>query len=255
MTQVLQAHTDSDWHAWHFNRNREAISPAGATCLSQTQWITSTSLRDAHTFPGFPGRWYRRGGGVVGAHLPQPFTTTGTVQIHPGELFVAGQYTLTVIERLGEFALQIFDANNPQRFEFHSIAAFPPAEEWRINARFFPEPDTVNSVAADGVIVATPTAGWVHFLKDRVDYRLRVLVHNNSLRAVFSDNSSALGVYHHRCIDIPRPDAEGNTVIDFNRAFLPPKALNKNFLCIVPSINNHLNLSVTAGEKWVVAGA
>lgn len=190
----------------------------------------------------------------MGAHLPPAFATTGTVQLRPGELLIAEDFTLTVIERLGQFALQVFDARNPKRFEFHSIAAFPPSEEWRIEARFFPEPDTVNTAAADGVIVATPTAGWVHFLKGRLDYRLRVTVQKNNLRALFSDNSSTLGVYQHRFVDIPRPDAEGNTIIDFNRAYLPPKALNRKFLCPSPSLNNHLNLTVEAGEKWVVAG-
>ena len=257
MTHTLQATNPLDqtaWHAWHFSRNKEAISRTGATSLSATEWISATALKDAHTFPSLPGRWYQRGGGVVGAHLPPAFATTGTVQLRPGELLIAEDFTLTVIERLGQFALQIFDARNPTRFEFHSIAAFPPSEEWRIEARFFPEPDTVNTAAADGVIVATPTAGWVHFLKGRLDYRLRVTVQKNNLRALFSDNSSTLGVYQHRFVDIPRPDAEGNTIIDFNRAYLPPKALNRKFLCPSPSLNNHLNLTVEAGEKWVVAG-
>ncbi|ANE05158.1 DUF1684 domain-containing protein [Corynebacterium crudilactis] len=245
---------ETEWHAWHFSRNKDAIARTGATSLSTTHWVSATSLKEAHTFPSLPGRWYHKGGGVVGAHLPPSFTTTGTVQLRPGELLVAEDFTLTVIERLGEFALQVFDARNPQRLEFQSIAAFPPSAKWRIEARFFPEPDTVNITAADGVIVAIPTAGWVHFLKNRVDYRLRVTVQSKNLRALFSDNSATLGVYPHRFVDIPRPDFEGNTIIDFNRSYLPPKALNQNFLCPAPSLNNHLNLTVEAGEKWVVAG-
>lgn len=245
-------HNEDAWHAWHLDRIREAAAPAGPTALTATHWLHATEPKLAEEIPHLPGRWYQAGGGIVGIHLPAQFSTTGTVQILPGEFLDAGELTLTLVERLGDHALRIFDRTASTRSHFRSIAAFPPNSRWQIPARFEARHETVNVTDSDGVIVAVPTAGILRFTVDGRTHRLRVRVRDNALWATFSDASVNQGVHRFRFIAIARPDAAGETIIDFNRAHLPPLAFSDHFLCGAPSQNNVLDFAVEAGEKWPV---
>ena len=52
-----------------------------------------------------------------------------------------------------------------------------------------------------------------------------------------------------RFIEIDKPDALGNTEIDFNIAYNPPCAFTEFATCPLPPPQNRLKLSITAGEK------
>lgn len=244
---------EDSWHAWHLGRNREATAPTGPTALTATHWLHAEELKRAEEVPGLPGRWYLAGGGVVGIHLPVHYATTGTTQILPGEFLETGDLILTVVERLGERALRIYDRSASTRSNFRSIATFPPSARWQIPAHFEALPQTVNVTEADGVIVAIPTAGILRFTVEGRTHRLRVRVRDNALWATFSDTTADRGVHRFRFIAIDRPDAAGETLIDFNRAYLPPLAFSEHFLCAGPTQGNVLDFAVEAGEKWPVS--
>lgn len=240
------------WATWHQERIKAASSPLGPTSLIATRWISATTLSNAQEFPNLPGRWYRRGGGVVGIHLPPSFTTTGTLQILPGEIAQTTSFNLAIAERLGEIALEVYDRQSPAETRFRTIETHPPAAQWQLRARFYAQAESVNLTAADGHIVPTPTVGWVVFEKEGREFRLRVCNVEQRLRAVFSDKTTSQGVFRFRCLDIEAPNTNGETVVDFNRAYLPAVAFSEHFLCAGPSIANGLNLEVEASEKWVV---
>jgi uncharacterized protein (DUF1684 family) len=48
---------------------------------------------------------------------------------------------------------------------------------------------------------------------------------------------------------VDKPNAEGKTFIDFNKAYNPPCAFTKFATCPLPPLQNILPISVTAGEK------
>ena len=50
---------------------------------------------------------------------------------------------------------------------------------------------------------------------------------------------------------IPKPDANGKTVVDFNKALNPPCAFSVFATCPLPPKQNVLPIAVTAGEKRV----
>jgi uncharacterized protein (DUF1684 family) len=50
---------------------------------------------------------------------------------------------------------------------------------------------------------------------------------------------------------IPKPDINGRTVLDFNKAFNPPCAFSTFATCPLPPKQNVLPFAVTAGEKRV----
>lgn len=249
----LEQFNEQEWLEWHQRRIHQASNPIGPSKLVGTHWINSTTLSHAHSLPDLPGRWYRRGGGVVGAHLPPAFTITGTLQILPGEIAQTNTLNLTVIERLGEVALEVYDQLPPAEPRFRSIETFSTAPEWRLKAKFQVHPESVNLTAADGLIVPTPTVGWVVFEVQGREYRLRACGRGDKLRLAFRDRSSNQGVFRFRYLEVDLPDDKGDTIIDFNRAFLPPIAFSEHYLCAEPSIANTLDLEVTAGEKWVLA--
>ncbi|WP_295231175.1 DUF1684 domain-containing protein, partial [Sediminibacterium sp.] len=67
---------------------------------------------------------------------------------------------------------------------------------------------------------------------------------------VFADATNATETYPSgRFVYIPKPDAQGNTVIDFNKAYNPPCAFTPFATCPLPPPQNRLHLAITAGEK------
>jgi hypothetical protein len=71
-----------------------------------------------------------------------------------------------------------------------------------------------------------------------------------SLFIVFADKTSGVSTYGAgRFIDIPKPDAAGNTIIDFNIAYNPPCAFTAFATCPLPPKQNRLDLIIDAGEK------
>lgn len=255
MTQLLTAPTttlEADWWEWNRQRTQLASAPDGPTALIATHWVHEQVIGTPHQFPATPGQWYRTEDSVVGIALSRTFTTTCTARLRAGESITDGTITLLAFERQGELAIRVFNRNAPNRIGFHSIAAFKPTQEWIKPAHLIPEPDTVNLTASDGTILPTPTLGWMEFEHEGSAYRLRVLGSGTKLWTAFSDKSSILGVHSFRFINIDRPGPMGDTVIDFNQAYLPPVAFSENFLCPQPTPTNTLPLLVEAGEKWVV---
>lgn len=255
MTQLLNAPSltlEEDWWEWNKQRTQSVSAPDGPTALIGTHWVHARNTNTSHVFPHTPGQWYRSADSIVGTHLPRTFVDTCTAKLHAGESISDGTITVTVFERHGELAVRTFSRHAPNRIGFHSIATFLPNQEWVKPARLIPEADTVNLTAADGEILPTATLGRLEFEHAGVSYQLRVLGSGNTLWTAFSDRSSILGVHPFRFINMDRPDSAGNTVIDFNRAYLPPLAFSNIFLCPQPTPTNTLPILVEAGEKWVV---
>ncbi|WP_179129624.1 DUF1684 domain-containing protein [Corynebacterium pacaense] len=252
-THTTEPLDENAWHSWHHRRVEQAFREDAPPALTGTHWVTATDPGSAEGFPGAPGQWYRTGDSIIGITLAQPYTTTGTIQLHPGERVDDGRVILTAIGRDGDLALRTLDRNAPARTGFRTIAVFPPARRWRISATFEEEIAVVSTTSADGTVHPAETAGWVHFHVDGREHRLLATDNGGDLRVVFSDLSVRSGVHRFRLLDIERPSsAAAETVVDFNRAFLPPLAFSPHFLCTSPTASNHLEINITAGEKWPV---
>ena len=71
---------------------------------------------------------------------------------------------------------------------------------------------------------------------------------------MFADATSGHETYGAgRFLYIPLP-ANGTVVLDFNKAFNPPCALNDFATCPLPPFQNRLKLKVEAGEKTYAGG-
>ncbi|MDO3693534.1 DUF1684 domain-containing protein [Wenyingzhuangia sp. chi5] len=76
--------------------------------------------------------------------------------------------------------------------------------------------------------------------------------YENYLFIPFTDLSNGKTTYAGgRYMDTTIPDEyTGYIILDFNKAYNPYCAYNKNYICPVPPKNNHLNTSILAGVKY-----
>lgn len=75
---------------------------------------------------------------------------------------------------------------------------------------------------------------------------------SGGLSGVIADATSGKDTYRFRFITLPAPDAGGLTVLDLNRAHLPPCAFADHFICPFPPPGNRFAIAVEAGEKQVL---
>jgi uncharacterized protein (DUF1684 family) len=67
---------------------------------------------------------------------------------------------------------------------------------------------------------------------------------------IFDETSGDSTYGSGRYIDVPRPDKQGLTYIDFNKAYNPPCAWTEFATCTFPHAANRLPLRIEAGEKY-----
>ena len=102
-----------------------------------------------------------------------------------------------------------------------------------------------------GQNLATKNAGKLSFTYQNKQYNLDVIDEGSqTLFITFADATSDVTTYGAgRFIDIAKPDANGNTEIDFNKAYNPPCAFTQFATCPLPPPQNRLPLAINAGEK------
>lgn len=241
----------SAWEKWNQEREEFAKGPQGPVSLLGTFWISATSQDEAQEIPALPGRWWVASTSVVGSNVPAQISTTGTVQLHPGEFIDAGDNaTITALVRQGNFALRVFNPAITRKFA--GIATFEPQQHWVIPAVVEEDAALIDVTTVDGVQLPTAFFGWVNFEFNGVQHRLRVANTGTELQVVFGDASAKNGVHPFRFLSIPLPDEQGKTVINFNYSYLSPSAFNPNFLCPTPVTDNYLDFEVEAGEQHAI---
>ena len=102
-----------------------------------------------------------------------------------------------------------------------------------------------------GQTTPTKNAGKLVFTVQNQQYTLDVIDEGGKqLFIVFADQTSGKTTYGAgRFIDIQKPDAAGNTVIDFNLAYNPPCAFTPFATCPLPPVQNRLPFEIPVGEK------
>lgn len=166
--------------------------------------------------------------------------------------FDGGRGVATVIIRNGRHALRVRHQDAPTRTGFGSLGYWPAEQDWVVPARFEAHPDrrTLEVANIIGGFDPTPNPGVVVFERDGQEYRLEALEGGaETLFLVFADATSGHGSYGAgRFLYVPRPDAEGRLLVNFNRAYNPPCAFTPFATCPLPPDDNRLGLAITAGE-------
>lgn len=163
-----------------------------------------------------------------------------------------GTIRWNIIKRDEKIGVRVRDLASKAVTDFKGVERFPVDINWRLPARF-EKGDSLRTIEVTNIIgqtVAQPSPGTIIFTVNDVEYRLDVMEGSDEFFIVFADATTGRETYGGgRFIYVKKPDADGNTVIDFNKAYNPPCVFSPYATCPLPPPQNHLKLKVVAGEK------
>ncbi len=161
-------------------------------------------------------------------------------------------YRWTIIKREDLVGVRFRDLAHPNLDKLNKIERYKADAKWRIPARIEAAPvPFVGIKNVLGQTIQQKFAGKVVFEVDGKSYTLDVIDEGTTnLFVIFADETNAVDTYPTgRFVYIPRPDANGKTVIDFNKSYNPPCAFSPHATCPIPPPQNQLPIAVKAGEK------
>ena len=165
-----------------------------------------------------------------------------------------------VIKRNDRYGVRLWDSASARRREFSGIEYFPIELSWRLQARFEPyvPPKTLAIASVVGTTSEEISPGALVFEKNRQEFRLDTVAEpdDEQLFVIFADRTSGEQSYGGgRFLLVDRPDSNGQTLIDFNKAYNPPCAFSPYATCPLPPPQNRLSIAVLAGEKYTAVNS
>ena len=173
-----------------------------------------------------------------------------------GPVLRLGRLHVTHIHRQDRAALRVRDRNAPTVLQHRGVPRFDFDPTRIVTARFVPADRgaTVPITLITEHVEQHPVAGTLHFEIDGRPFTLLAEPAGDDLFVVFGDEtnhaSGTTGTYGGgRFLSVPRPDAQGVTSIDFNRAVNPPCSFTPYATCPTAPASNRLPVPITAGER------
>jgi uncharacterized protein (DUF1684 family) len=162
-----------------------------------------------------------------------------------------GTVTLQMHRSGDRLAIRVRDPQSPLLKTFTGLKWYPVDAAWAVPAKFvrYETPKRLVTQNILGDNTESISTGEVEFVVGGVKTRLVAFQEGEKLSFVFSDSTAGKETYRIRFLSASKPDAEGNVVIDFNRAYNPPCAFNPFTTCPVPVPQNRLKVPIAAGEK------
>jgi uncharacterized protein (DUF1684 family) len=164
----------------------------------------------------------------------------------------SGSVQLHLMPREGPPFLRIRDSQSPVRTEFKGLDYFPFDPDWRITARWVPNPPGQTLLIANvlGELNREANPGMAEFDIDDQTVGLQATLSEDGdeLFFILADRTSGRETYglgRFLYADLP---VDGEVVLDFNRTYNPPCAFTAFSTCPLPPPENRLDLRVEAGE-------
>ena len=160
-------------------------------------------------------------------------------------------FVWSVIIREDKIGVRFRDLKNPALAAFKGNKRFAIHEKWNLPAKLLPpNPSGLFVTNVLGQTTAQDYAGKISFEYQGKNYVLDAISEGpGDLFVIFGDATNGINTYHTgRFMYVSRPDKNGNTFIDFNKAFNPPCAYTPYATCPIPPKQNILPFKVTAGE-------
>jgi len=188
-----------------------------------------------------------------------------SVLLESGERFQGGKMDLerppmfhhdalywTFLERSGAYFLRLWDTLSPARHDLKEIPAYPVDPAWVLDVVFSPADSGTTMTMDDiqGQKRMIPIAGSVSGTWQDTAFTLLAIDDGDLLFIIIEDATTDIETYPGgRYLDIPKADSVGHTVMDFNKAYVPPCAFTEFATCLLPPEENRLPFAVRAGEK------
>jgi uncharacterized protein (DUF1684 family) len=260
---------------WHNARIADLKTPNGWLNLEGLFWLhkgTNTLGKkegsdcryDNASFPAVLGSFIYEGDSVLWMNSANNAVKVNGVLVNgtkPVKVFYKEEqaitmswshYTWTIIKREDKMGVRFRNLEAKTLTGFKGIERFPIDSNWRIKATMVaPSQNLLMITNVLGQTTATKTAGKLLFTINNKEYSLDVIEEGGpKLFIVFADETAGKTTYGSgRFIDIPKPDALGNTEIDFNLAYNPPCAFTAFATCPLPPTQNGLKIAIPSGEK------
>jgi uncharacterized protein (DUF1684 family) len=171
-------------------------------------------------------------------------------------LLALGNFRWNIIQRDDKIGIRLRDLQAPILNTFKGCERYKDDISYRLNARF--EKKQENKLLITNVLGQTnaqASPGKLIFSIAGIEYQLDALVEGNQLFILFGDATSGKGTYPAgRFMYTDLPDANGNIILDFNKAFNPPCAFTIYATCPLPPKQNILPIAIKAGEKDHLGG-
>jgi hypothetical protein len=261
--------------AWHQMRIEYLKKPDGWLNLEGLFWLHkgknsfgSKAKSDCHynnkSFPSFLGNFIYEGDSVIwenGKTEAINIDKATTALSHSYKVFDGNgkesvmdwkHFSWVVIKREDKVGIRFRNLKAKTLLGFKDIDRYPVDEKWHIKAKLVtPANDFLMITNVLGQTVSSKNAGKLLFEIDGKQFTLDVIDENGpTFFIVFADQTSGKSTYGAgRFIDIPKPDKDGNTFIDFNNAYNPPCAFTAFATCPLPPKQNRLSIAIEAGEK------
>ncbi len=260
-----------DVEEWHADRLERLQNPDGWLRLAGLEWVEegesivgSTSGSDVRfptgTVPDLAGVLVREGSQIY-FEPSEGVMFTVDEEVFEGGMIYDGEESLVleqdrviwrIVQRNELIGVRIFDLESPYYTNFTGLDRFPIDINWRKEATFIPNEDSVfiNTIDVIGQIVPSYSPGRLEFEHNGQMFSLDTIDATDSFFIIFGDATNRDQTYGlGRFLYADKPE-EGNTVIlDFNKSYNPPCALTPFTLCLLPPEQNRMNIPVEAGEK------
>jgi hypothetical protein len=263
---------------WHSERIADLKTPNGWLNLEGLFWLhkgnntfgsaqESDCFYDNKNFPTYLGDFIYEGDSVQWVNKVDQGALVNNQLIQKGQkvtvfnfanenarpaIFTLGQFTWVVIKREDKIGIRFRNLKAKTLTEFKGIDRFAVNGQWCIKARLEKPVDHFIMITnIIGQTAAQKKAGILYFSIDNKEYSLDVIDEGGSQYFItFADGTSGKSTYGAgRFINLDKPDAAGNTYIDFNLAYNPPCAFTAFATCPLPPPQNRLTVEITAGEK------
>lgn len=163
-----------------------------------------------------------------------------------------GSQTFTLIKREDRFGIRLRDAESEARRNFKGRHWFPVDESSKVTARLeaWPEPKEIMIPNVLGGQFKMKSPGLLKFTVKGKEYSLQPVTEDGeSLFIIFGDGTNRDETYKAGRFLYADMPVNGETVLDFNRAYNPPCAFTPYATCPLPPPQNKLEVEIKAGEK------
>ncbi len=161
-------------------------------------------------------------------------------------------FRMTIIKREDRIGVRFRDLQHPHLKEFDHIDRFPVDPTLRVTATLVPSVGkTIPITNVLGQTTAQASPGKLVFTLEGKKYSIDAIDEGgDELFLIFADGTSGVETYGAgRFMYVKKPEANGTTVIDFNKAFNPPCVFSDFATCPLPPPQNRLSIAIRAGEK------
>ena len=221
------------------------VMPSGTTAPQAGSFVLSGKDVSIKLNPGSSAKI---DGKEVNQAALQPDSSGKPTRIEMGSL------RMHVIVRGDRIGLRVKDLNNPAARNFRGMEFFPIDLSYRVVATWVPSDGkrTIDIPNVLGDISHEPISGEVKFTVNGQEVHLTDLGGDpaKGLFFVFSDATAKTDTYPGGRFLETDPVANGQVVLDFNRAHNPPCAVTPYATCPLAPKENRLAVAIPAGEKY-----